>query len=363
MATNNMIAANADLVSGTMLLSEANDEWRPIPSWAGFLIRLGYRWSGNDSEQRRIALVSMPCDSAAAGLIALGALVRALGDPKANDIDGHYDALLRYARQYLESCRDCELPECNPSVKRCGHTARVSGRLRSPLFPRKTFTISERTDFKKRQIVWEYPAGHNQNVTQSPSSAYAINWHIESEPPPQLTKDASALPNEPYLKIIADAPIVPDNLRRSFSGLCLAGRVAGETETREWCASMRFGRANGEYRLSELLTVYGWFRPNSVSRMTFFNARTEQFDRRASAPMLVIADGDASFLKVLGRSDFQRTDVIGVIHRTVERDRLEAVGNKMIEMRQWYVEDSEMSEQLAGMPRGISVSILKKRTR
>lgn len=344
-----------------MLVSEENEAWQSVPRWMGFLIQMGYDWPGSNPGQRRIALLSMPCDSAAAGLIALGALVKDFGDPNTNNVDGHYDALLRYAHQYLESCRDCDLPECNPEVKRCGYMVKAAGRLRSLQFPRKTFTISDKTDFKKRQIAWEYPnpAGHEDNVTQFPSPTKAMSWHIEGEPPPQLTDSVGALSDEAYQQIVVGAKIIPDNLRKSYNGLCLAGRVYGETATREVCESIRFRDASREYFLPDLLTIHGWSSSNLVSRITFFNARTEKLDRRAPAPSLVVADGDTCFLKVLGIREFQQSDVIGVMHRTIKHDELEAVGNRLIALRQWYVEDSEM---LGCLPRGISVLILKKRT-
>ncbi len=339
-----------------MFFSEANQAWRPVPQWVAFSLRLGYQWLSGVLGQRRIALISMPCDSAAAGLIALGALIRDLGSPNANDVEGHYDAQLRYARQYLESCRDCNM-RCHPELKGCSYTEEASGRVRDKRG--KLYQISERTDFVERSLWVCLP---RKSLTRWQNPKYATDWRIDGEPPLQLINPEGALPGEAYIRIIDDAQIIPDNLRRSFSGLCLAGRLVGETATREACASVRFRFENGEHRLPDLLTIYGWSQSDFVSRITFFNARTERFDRQASAPDLVVADGDTSFLKVLSRSEFQRSDVIGVIHRTVDRDHLEDVGNKMLGLRQWYDEDSEMLGRLPAAPRGISLLILRRRT-
>lgn len=95
--------------------------------------------------------------------------------------------------------------------------------------------------------------------------------------------------------------------------------------------------------------------------MSFFNSRTEQFDNHAFSPALVIADGDACFLKVLARAEFQQSDVIGVIHRTIDRDSLELVGNRMIGLRQWYVEDSETVGRMPTAPPGIDTLVLNRR--
>jgi hypothetical protein len=102
-----------------MDFSELKGEWQPIPYWVRFLVQMGYNWPRSGTRPRRIALVSMPCDSAGAGLIALGAMVHDLVDPQANDVDAHYDKLLQYARQFLESCHGCDVV-CHPHLKRCG---------------------------------------------------------------------------------------------------------------------------------------------------------------------------------------------------------------------------------------------------
>jgi hypothetical protein len=83
-------------------------------------------------------------------------------------------------------------------------------------------------------------------------------------------------------------------------------------------------------------------------------------DRTSSATKLVVADGHESFLKALSRVEFQRSDVVGVIHRTVERDALEEVGGKLHHLQQWYGEDSEMMRDIGGQPNAIRLLILRK---
>ncbi|MGC3975907.1 MAG: hypothetical protein QM771_16220 [Nitrospira sp.] len=337
-----------------MLFSEANEEWQAVPPWVLFLIRLGFQWPSDGLKHRRIALVSMPCDSAAAGLIALGALIRDLGNPNANDVDGHYDALLRYAHQYLERCRDCNM-RCRPELKGCGYAGETTGLVRNR--ERKLYKIVKISQRKDREAAI---VCLRQSITRWIFRHSATDWHIDGEPPSQLcSNDQKALPIETYNRIIAEAQIIRDNLRRSFSGLCIAGRVAGKPASREAYASIRFLSERCEYGLSDLLTVHEWLPSNMVSRLTYFNALTGTLDRRSSAPNFVVADGSQCFLKVL--TDFQRSDVIGVIQRTMTRKQLEDVGNRIVGLRQWYVEDTELLGELRDVPRGISVLILSKR--
>ena len=81
-----------------MNFSEAHEPWRSVPEWADFLIEFGFAWLAPTLAARRIAVVSMPCDSAAAGLIALGAMRKCLELDDANDVASHYQRLLDIAR-------------------------------------------------------------------------------------------------------------------------------------------------------------------------------------------------------------------------------------------------------------------------
>lgn len=338
-----------------MEFSEYQRAWSTVPHWVRFLIDFGYGWPWDEERPRRIALVSMPCDSAGAGLVALGAMVRGMANPNANDLDGHFGALKRYARQYLESCRTCEM-RCRPQLRGCGYNSEANGRVRYK--GGHVYTLSERSDLTKGD-VWLF----RQGVDRWLNPRFSIDWQIDGEPLPQSINDMGGLPPQVFSVIVEAAQIIPDNLRRSYSGICFAGRAAGKSATRDTCASIRFRVGANEYSLPELLTVRGWHQEHKVSRLIFFNARTQEIDRVTYAPTLVVADGDASFLRLLDRSEFQRCDVIGIVQRTVERDSLESVGNRMLGLRQWYDEDDEQMEQLATIPQGISIAILRRRTR
>jgi hypothetical protein len=357
---SNLLASQSDSFTSDVQFSENNSTWQPLPQWARFFIDFGFNWPREAVGPRRIALVSMPCDSAVSGLITLGAMIRDLGRPEANEVDGHYDGLLRYAQQYLECCRHCDLDPCDPDRRRCGYADRATGRLRSPLQPRKTFEISDRTDFQNRQIAWHYRVGRNCTGTEWPNPQYAVNWHIEGDPPQQILHGEGVLAPEPYRALVDGAEFYDSNLRASYSGLCFAGRVAGSSVTREMCTSLRFRMGLEVHSLNNLLTIHRWSEA-TLSRVSFFNSHTSTLDRYSGSPIVVVADGDGAFLKCLGRREFQKSTVIGVIHRALERDKLEAIGNKMIDQRQWYESDEELLARAGSPPRGVSMAILKRR--
>lgn len=338
-----------------MVFSESNQPWQPVPMWVDFLIKLGFGWPSGAERVRRISLVSMPCDSAGAGLVTLGAMIRDLGIAAANDSDGHYDALLRHAKQFLNECRPCDLPECDPKIKGCGHTKKAHGIIRSADH-HGVWIISEETDIADRKLAWR----RGTVTLRPPKVESALRWHLDGEPPTQIRTSVRAIPEHPYSSLLEGARILPENLRRSFSGLCLAGRVGGEQHSREMCASVRFSQDRTDHALDDLLSIHGWSSAD-VSRVAFYNSRTEEIDRSKDPPDLVVADGSDSFLKVASASRFQHSDVIGVVQRTMERPRLEAIGEKLTALRQWYSQDEDMLCGLPALPSGISISILKRR--
>ncbi len=82
-----------------MKFSEGQDSWRSIPEWVSFLIEFGFAWLTEPHSVRRVAVVSMPSDSAAAGLITLGAMRKCLELEDATDAGSHHARLTQLARQ------------------------------------------------------------------------------------------------------------------------------------------------------------------------------------------------------------------------------------------------------------------------
>jgi hypothetical protein len=337
-----------------MLFSEGNREWREIPRWADFLIRLGFQWNQLDSA-RRIGVVTLPCDSPAAALVSLGALIKDLCDPTANDVDNHFADLMRFAHQYVGSCSTCTI-RCDPAAKGCGFSDRASGVLRHRDGNRYQVSGTENSE-RFGQII----SCGNKEEQRQVIAAYSIHWAIDGQP--FVAGDSTTIPldPEPYGRIIPGFQPVPSNLVRSYSGLCLAGHGKGETSTRERASGVRFQSSARDYCLSDLLTVADWRPKASISRVSFYNPRTGRIDHHGCAPSLVVADGDTSFLDVSTVPAFQRADVIGVVERTLDRERLEAVGNRLTELRQWYRDDEESLAHLGDIPTGIGLTILKQR--
>jgi hypothetical protein len=314
--------------------SEDNEPWRPVPRWADFLLSFGFAWRTTAATPRRIALISMPCDSAAAGLIALGAMRKVLETDEANDTAAHFERIKALTANGAE----------NWFLRH--KSKRLKGRF-----------VVEKID---RGMVWVHEERSKTRVRTTITPKDANDWQFEGEAPVQALAGNPVPYDEFYAGLIpgAEQPLAA-NLRLSDSRVCFAGRVGGERASRRALEGVRFQTSGRTSDLSELLTIQAWS-PGLISRVTFFNARTRKLDRATGIPQVIIADGDQAFLKVIETEAFRNGDVVGVIHRTMERNRLEAVGNKMADLsQQWYSPDTQAS---AGnqSPKGITISVLRR---
>jgi hypothetical protein len=284
----------------------------------------------------------MPCESAGAGLVTLGAIRYRLTLADANDALSHFERIERLAAR-----QDGETFLRHQSMK---------GRFR--------------LDGKdQRGFVWvrqEQRGGADRSGQSGPPriaihAGNAAEWRLEKEAPAE-TVHGAGLPHRRFYEELIDGAAAPleTNLARSDSATCLAGRVAGESLSRAAFSAIRLECCNHTADLAELLTVHRWS-PDTVSRVTFFNSRTRQLDRDTGSTSLVVADGDSAFLRAVDAPEFKQSDVIGVIHRAVERDRLESIGTKLAGLSQWYVADAEMLDRISPPPPGITVSVMQRR--
>ena len=341
-----------------MYFVESDTEFQTVPRWAEFLIRFGYCWRLADPSRRRIAVVSMPCNSAAAGLLTLGAMIKDLECPTANNREQHYDSLLRFAHQYLECCKPCKLDPCDPAVKECGYLKRAEGLLKKEGQPAVNYEVSSQTDFEERALT--VVPTNKRNLTWKPTPESALRWHVRGEPPLQISLGEGPLHEAPYRQILGAGSILDENLSTSYSGLCFANRASGAIESKCACEEIWFSGIEGDFNLAELLTIQGWS-DYGISRVARFNPRTGRIDHGSQMPSLVVADGDGSFHTVAAKPEFQQSDIIGVMDRTIERERLEAVGSKIASLSQWYEPDEGFLSEVSEIPRGISIVVMKRR--
>lgn len=318
--------------------SESTSEWQPVPHWADFLIRFGFTWVATQDNDRRISVISMPCESAAAGLVALGGIRYRLGVEGANDCTAHYERIARL----LGARRNIFLRHKEYRGRFFVDGKDKHGFIRVCREDIDNSRLSAKTKFKSTIVL--------------PNNA--TDWHFDGEAPVR-TAQGSELPHKRVYELIVGKPsVLKGNLTRSDSSLCLAGRVSGESASKNIFSEVRFRQGDEIADLAHLLTVQDWSPGGNVSRINFFNTRTAHLDRNTGLAKVVVADGDVAFLRVLEAPEFSSTDVVGVIHRTVARENLEAIGFKLSSLTQWY---APIPDQGSRPPLGITVYTMRRR--
>jgi len=315
-----------------MQFSEENEKYHDIPEWAKFLIMFGVSWTQIQYNKRRIAIISMPCDSAAAGLVTLGAMIRFLERPEANDFSQHLQRIRNEKNRILIYRK----------------------------YPNWTFRY-DGSDGGYDMIMQIKKSGNKCSRPPLRTIFHFKDVCFQGEP---FIEDL--IENElPYSTIYSalvsnNLNILEDNLRKTDSSACLAGRVMGERKTRDSLSKIHFTCGAMTASLDQLITVHNWSQEN-ISRVSFFNTRIKKIDRYTAPPRLVVTDGDSAFLTVLDdKKLFGQSDIIAVIDRTLERDRLETITEKLQSISQWYVREDNQPGNVP-LPIGMSLAIWKAR--
>jgi 6,7-dimethyl-8-ribityllumazine synthase len=117
----------------------------------------------------------------------------------------------------------------------------------------------------------------------------------------------------------------------------LAGGAAGQTAMQGELATFQFG-THDRKSLASLLPINGWDDgATELSRLVYFNTRGKgAFGQPINTPNLVIADGMDAFASVLSEKKLKSADVIALVCRIHERDKMEEFGALLEAQSQWY---------------------------
>jgi hypothetical protein len=322
-----------------------------LPRWVDFFINQGFGWEREKTNKgRKIRIISMPCNSHAAALIALGAVMKDLTFSGANDRERHLDSLFKYADQYLNYCRTCKYDPCNPELKGCPFKSRASGKIRLKSRQVNHRIISEKTDFKNKILVYQ-----EKTVTGyiNLESSKLFDHYPDGGIPLSEGLKSTSLDLTDYRQIHTGLVPIDDNCSTSYSGLCLAGQPRlGSAESKRFYSNFIFNSSSNVKSLVDLLPINGWSK-NKVSRLVFFNTRGEQkFSHEPNNPYLVIVDGLESFFNSIDNRLFKNSDFVVVLRRDMTKDIYDQLDAKLQSMLQWF----ERSESEIEAPKGIIIT-------
>lgn len=319
------------------------------PTWVNFFLRLGFFFPSSDSSSRRIGLVSMPCDSAGFGLVALGALASDFADESASDQDVHFANLLKLSSASIGTDRDQGLFASDETiVRRVDH-------------PSRAYRLVKKRIGNEELLFWETPGkGKNGPISGMITRDNAREFYLKGGYPQVAPERGDPVRAYDICEIVGSSCVLERNSVESYGGLCIATRATGSIVSKKILENIRFSLSSSEVSLTELLTVSSWQSRSQVSRCQVYNSRTGSLDK-SIIPRLVIADGDAALLSTLDDRTLSHAHVIAVLDRCADRDQLEAVATKLESLRQWYYRDDELMATLPQAPAGTELLCLRRR--
>lgn len=311
-------------------VSENKYTWLPMPQWVRFLLDYGYYWPPHDPNKRKITFISMPCDSIAAGLITLGNMRRLLEETDANDMNCHFQKILSTQNSLYKG------KEANYRFTGKKSIENINGE--------KIFCYWVKNSKKgAREVI------HSQN---------AFLWNISGEPPVQIQTGERIENISFYNELFESGVIHTNNLSKSYSSLCLAGRIHGKQETWSMMKNFRFKTSlDLVTSLDTLLTVFDWNKSH-ISRVLFYNSRTDLFDRTPLALKLIVADGFDALNRLFSKEEAKGSDIICVFNRLQERYKLTNISEFIHSLLERFERKTLFS---APPPRGILTLTLERR--
>lgn len=330
---------------------ESNELCDEIPQWVAAGLSIGYRWE--QGESRRIALLSMPCDSEIAGFLALGALRKDLERSTANYLDTHFDLLVKKCLKFDSSQKSNLNSDWDIRHVDGTYWHFVEYDPNSDAIIVKNAKHRELVKRKGKRI--HNPHGICNRYLMRSS---ALEWQLRGFPMPQSKKSAKSLNYFDYQNIpFTNGDILKENLSCSYEGLVLVGSgAARDSQYMQKFYSTGFYIDERRLSIGDLLTLHQ--ESQNITRLRFHNERKEAVDELYPAS-LVIADGISAFLNA--SEWFSDCDIIGVCSRDSTSEAIMQLKDFINDKARYYKDIDTSQHLLDKAPDGMLLRIMQRR--
>lgn len=314
------------------------------PAWVEATILLGYCYSEKcfaeeKKRHRQVTIISAPCKSIAAPLIALGSFRQGLEQKNKSSPEEYYERLLSEIEQAVKITDSVILLDRHNRQWRFSDAGASGIRVADAKY--------RETICKKGRVI-KNPNGRCSALIQRQN---AEGWRLKGHPPAVGKKlEAAIYKNLP----ISAGAICIDNLERSWDKILLVGEAEGDrTEYVQRLQGTGFSYGSVQQTLYELLTLDA--STSQVRRLAFCTYRQPELVN--NKPALVIADGCRSLLAAL--ECFGESDIIGVASRDDSASNIDSVAIKLNELKRFY-RDSEGQKLAANLPRSLNIKSMER---
>jgi len=308
-----------------------------LPEWVAYLLRMGCEFAGQINKRQKISLISMPCDSPGAGLVALGAMISYLSARPLSDEEIH---------RRLENGKSRTLFSGTDMFRYIGDD-------RGKAVIEEIIKSDKRRNLKRPK---------KEPIIRT-ASLNGLDLRFEDETIIVSSNKALSYLHI-YEKLAPQGVVIYDRaLQQSHSAVCIVGKRKGLSVTKALLFDTCFETDGKTANLLELLSLVDGSL-DVVSRVTMYNARTGKLDRPGLPPEIVVADGIDAFLKIVEEMQrstnniFSGCNIVVVIDRTEKREKLDSLQTKVSELRQWYEPDLL---EFSVPPKGIAYATYFKR--
>lgn len=330
---------------------ESNELYDEIPHWVAAGLSIGYRWEFGVT--RRIALLSMPCDSEIAGFLALGALRKDLERSTANYLDTHFDLLVKRClkRDSLRKSNENSDWDIRHVDGTYWHFVEYDPKADAIVVK----NAKHREHLKRKGKRISNPHGVCNRFLMRGS---ALEWQLHGFPVPQSIKSAKPMNFLDYQNIpFTSGDILKENLSCSYEGLVLVGSgTAHDSKYMQKFDSTGFYIDKRRLSLGDLLTLNQ--ESQNITRLRFLNERKEYVDELYPAS-LVIADGINAFLNA--SEWFIDCDIIGVCSRESTTEAIMRLKDFLNDKARYYKDIDTSQFLIDKAPSGMFLRVMQRK--
>lgn len=340
-----------------MKFFEESKLWDEVPAWVSQAIMIGYKLRKTTTKKRTLFLLSIPCNTQTASLIALGALRCDLEDPAANTSDNHFDSMIKSCVQPPKK-RNKSQTSSHWDVR---HISEDTTWLFDSYDPQSE-SISLRKS-KYRQKIKQ--GGKRVKNPNGQCKRYilrnnALQWQMRDQPISELVLSENELLDESVYEALGNfsAPIFKKNLVRSHDGLLIVTK--GSSISSKYVTGLNhigFEIKGTPYSLAQLLTLKT-DNKKEIKRLRLLNENALQ-EEACYTPKLIIADGINAMLKA--EPEFPSSNIVAICNRSGSAQSIDQFRNWLGAKERYYSTRDSAGFLLSPLPQGVILRTLERK--
>lgn len=340
-----------------MKFFEESKLWDEVPAWVSQAIMIGYKLRKTTTKTRTLFLLSIPCNTQTASLIALGALRCDLEDPAANTSENHFDVMVEQCKK-ATSVKNKKRTSSQWELR---HISEKSTWFFDYYEPKSDVIYLQRSNYREYiKQNGKYVKNQNGPCLRQIFRNNSLQWQLRDQPIPELQNHNNSYVEKSIYEKIGSfhSPIFNKNLARSYDGLLLISKGSSlKSKYMHKLSHMGYEENGTKYSLADLLTLHN-NEKEKVKRLRQLNENSLE-NESSNTHGFIIADGINSLIK----SDqvFSSSNIIAVCNRSGSVESIEQLRLWLTEKERYYSTKDPEEFFIPSLPQGIILRILERK--